>query len=99
MIFDHIMMNRFKKYRVPDVLDVLYADIVNGLYFPLPYGSVKNRILISKCNIACDLLINSLMSEDHISQHLDFNNLENFRISFKDFLGITPMEFRKRFSI
>lgn len=92
-------MNKLERYRVPDVLDILYDDIVGGLYFPINYGSVKNRILISKCNIACDLLINSIISEDQISCDLDFPDLECFRISFKDFLGINPNEFRSRYGI
>ncbi len=90
-------MNKFERYRVPDVLDILYDDIVSGLYFPITYGSVKNRILISKCNIACDLLINSLICEEQICENLDFPDIDGFRISFKNFLGINPEEFRKRY--
>lgn len=90
-------MNKFERYRVPDVLDILYDDIVSGLYFPINYGSVKNRILISKCNIACDLLINTLMSEEQIHKKLDFPDTESFKRSFEGFLGIKPFEFRKRF--
>jgi hypothetical protein len=91
-------MNKLERYRVPDVLDILYEDIVGGLYFPITFGSVKNRILISKCNIACDLLLNSSMCELQISEHLEFPDIESFRKSFSNFLGINPVEFRNRFA-
>lgn len=85
-------------YRVPDVLDSIYNDVVLGLYSS-DYRSIKeNRIRIAKCNIACDFLINSKNSEDEIVKLVDFPDIIIFRETFKNFLGVYPNEFRKRFS-
>ncbi len=91
-------MSRDALYRVPDVIDVIYKDVVHGLYSPGLNIVKKNRIIIAKCNLACDFLINSPKSEEDISEDVDFVSIDEFRRVFKGFLGIFPLEFRKRFS-
>lgn len=82
-------------YRVPDILDKIYQDIVWGLYS----SDVKsNRIIIAKCNLACDILVNTSCSESEIVDMVDLPSLNEFRKQFKNFTGIYPLEFRKRFS-
>lgn len=83
---------------VPDVLDVIYEDVVSGLYFPVLNTSFNRRIKLAKFNLACDFLINSQLFEDEIILKLDFSTVEEFRILFKKYLGISPLNFRDRFS-
>ena len=91
------MMARDSIYRVPDIMDKIYNDVVLGLYSPI-INSIKNdRIPIAKCNIACDLLLNSNYSEEFISSSIDIESLDDFDLLFKRYLGISPREFRKRF--
>ncbi|QEN05779.1 hypothetical protein EW093_14070 [Thiospirochaeta perfilievii] len=90
-------MSNLKYYRVPDILDIMYQDIMSGIYFSNQYRNVSNRILISKCNIACDLLLKTVLTEDEIFKELDFPDKNSFKNSFRNFLGISPLEFRKRF--
>lgn len=88
-------MSRSSKYRVPDIIDVIYNDVVYGLYSS-PYKD--NRVLIAKMNLACEFLMNSSLSEEEILDKIDLYDLELFREYFKIYLGITPIAFRKRFS-
>lgn len=91
-------MNREKVYRVPDILDIIYEDVLHGLYTTLPKPSMKRRIKLAKFNLACDLLINTKINEEEILKKLDFENIDEFRYLFKGYLGITPLKFRSRFS-
>ncbi|MGL1894113.1 MAG: hypothetical protein OCD02_20965 [Spirochaetaceae bacterium] len=91
-------MNKAKSYRVPDVIDKIYNDIVYGLFTPYVMISKKNRTSIIKCNLACEILLNSNNTEFNIVEKLDYPSVDVFRDSFKDFLGILPLEFRDRFS-
>lgn len=93
-----MLMNREKLYRVPDILDIIYEDVVSGLYSHSQKKSFNNRIKIAKFNLACDFLINSDINENEIVDKLDFTSISDFRILFKEYLGITPITFRKRFS-
>lgn len=91
-------MSKNIRYRVPDVLDRIYDDVVLGLYSP-DYDKIKdNRIIIAKCNIACEYLLKGSRSEEEIVAIVDFPSVEIFRDTFRDFLGIYPLEFRDRFS-
>lgn len=90
-------MNREKIYRVPDILDIIYEDVVLGLYTQSPGKTIGNRIKIAKFNLACDFLINTLIDEDEIVHKLDFSDTNEFRTNFENFLGISPLSFRKRF--
>lgn len=82
-------------YRVPDIIDKIYNDVMMGLYS----AEVReNRVVIAKCNLACDKLINSAQSENDIAEEVDFPSLKDFRTTFRGFTGISPEEFRRRFS-
>ncbi len=85
-------------YRVPDILDIIYGDIVQGVYFNSLTPKTHNRIKLTKCNIACELLINSEQPEDVLIENVGFPSLLEFREVFKSYLGIYPDEFRRRFS-
>lgn len=84
-------------YRIPDVIDIICDDIINGFYFNTLHSSGKNRVKLKKCNIACDLLLNTNLSDKYISDNIGFPDTDTFRITFKSYLGIEPNEFRKRF--
>ena len=90
-------MGKYKRYRIPDVLEMIYQDVFWGLYSTTDYKKIKNRIKIGKCNLACDMLINTDKSIENISSELDFPDVESFKYCFNDFLSIFPEEFRKRF--
>lgn len=90
-------MNEAKSYRVPDVIDKIYNDIIYGLYSPLVGIPKENRTAIVKCNLACELLLKSDESENDIIQNLGFPSIEVFRDTFVSFLGILPLDFRDRF--
>ncbi len=81
-------------YRVPDMLDKIYNDVVEGLYSK---NIKKNRVVIAKCNLVCDYLIKSNYSEEQITQLVDFPSVDELRKIFKSFLNIYPVEFRNRF--
>ena len=89
-------MNKTQYYRVPDVLDLIYQDIFYGLYFPC--NQKNNRILIGKCNLACELLLKTLQSEEEIVKNLDFLDIKQFREVFFKYISIEPLEFRKRYT-
>lgn len=91
-------MSREKFYRVPDILDIIYEDVMCGLYSNSSKSQITNRIKISKFNLACDFLINSSIDEEEIVQRLDFNNIKEFRLVFEGYLGISPIKFRNRFN-
>lgn len=83
-------------FRVPDVIDKLFDDVVSGLYTPLNIKN-SNRILLAKLNLSCDLLVNTKLEESIICKKLDFDDLEIFRELFNKYLGILPNQFRERF--
>lgn len=95
--FDYMLMNKNRVYRVPDVIDILYNDVVYGLYSPIRNNTKFSRILIAKCNLACEFLLNSTSTENEIAVKLDFKNVKDLRASFECFLGINPSDFRQRF--
>ncbi len=87
-------MNEDLSYRVPDILDVIYKDVVEGLY---SQNINKNRVVIAKCNLVCDYLLRSNYTEEEIAELVGFPEVEDLREVFKGFLNIYPGEFRKRF--
>lgn len=91
-------MSREKFYRVPDILDIIYEDVIHGLYSPTSNYSVHNRIKVAKFNLACDILINTTDDEEKIVNKLGFSNINEFRVLFKNYLGISPEKFRGRFN-
>ncbi len=90
-------MNNNERYIVPDIMDIIYEDVVSGLYSPTQFYKRKNRIKIFKCNICCELLLKSPLTEFEISERLNFPNIDTFQSTFFDYLGVYPDEFRKRF--
>lgn len=94
---DYDKMARDLTYRVPDVMDKIYKDVVLGLYSPIINSIKDDRISIAKCNIACDLLLNSNYGEKFISNAVDIEFIDDFYLLFKNYLGISPGEFRRRF--
>lgn len=88
-------MSRPSKYRVPDIIDVIYDDVVYGLYSS---AYKDNRVLIAKINLACDFLMSTDLTEEEIVKKVDIYDIEIFREFFKIYLGITPHIFRERFS-
>jgi YesN/AraC family two-component response regulator len=91
-------MNREKYYRVPDKIDIIYNDVILGLYSPLQDSAFKSRIEHTKFNIACDLLITTTMSEEEIVSEIELGDVVTFRSLFKNYLGLEPIDFRNRFS-
>lgn len=84
-------------YKIPDAIDMIYNDVVKGFYFDTLHPGKRNRVKLTKCNIACDYLMNTNISVQSISNEIDFPDVSSFIDTFKNYMGIEPEEFRKRF--
>lgn len=95
--FDLLRMKHKPLYKVPDIIDFIYDDVMKGFYFNTLHPGKKNRVKLTKCNIACDYLMNTDIEIESIVEDLDFPDIETFTQIFKSYMGIEPKEFRKRF--
>ena len=56
----------------------------------------KELLQMRKLNIACNLLQNTNLSMEQISEYVGYDNHSSLFRLFKSYLGITPTEYRKR---
>lgn len=76
---------------------------VSAGYFQMLYKktfgiSCMNDVIQKRIQMAQDLLINSNLSANEISQATGYHNSEHFHRQFKKTIGLTPLAYRKKFS-
>lgn len=84
-------------YKVPDIIDCIYEDVVSYSFFNSLNPIRGNRVKMIKCNIACDLLLKSETTLEGIAELAGFPDTETLNSSLEEYLAISPLEFRRRF--
>lgn len=97
--FEYIFMNK-NGYFIPDLVDYLLSEEGRGggVFFNTGPVLSRERALSVRCSLACRALYEGEKKPEEIALSLDFSDYAEFSYHFTRLLGLSPRQYRKRFS-
>lgn len=97
-IIDYIMLHYNEIYGLEDVAQLFYLDktYLARIFKEVTNFTVNEFINSQRIGVARELLINPELSMEEVSKRLGYERLSYFDRVFKKYMGISPLQYRKR---